>query len=163
MGHYQILSASVTASPTFSWYHPSWEIDYSQLFFREPTSLCSNHPSFSFILRNSLVIPHGWLAGIDLYGYTDSYEPIRRTAGVVTVNARLRKSFFKKHLVFLLQASDLTKSNRERWTYYGTDVISRKDANNFTRSISLTVTYNFNASRSRYKGTGAGNEEKKRL
>ena len=163
MGHYQMLSASVTASPTFSWYHPSWEIDYSQLFFREPTSLCSNHPSFSFILRNSLVIPHGWLAGLDLYGYTDSYEPMRQSAGFVTVYARLRKSFFKNRLVFLLQASDLTKSNRERWTYYGTDVISRKDANNFTRSISLTVTYNFNATRSRYKGTGAGNEEKKRL
>lgn len=163
MGHYQMLSASVTASPTFSWYHPSWEIDYSQLFFREPTSLCSRHPSFTFVLRNSLVFPHGWMASLDLYGYTDSYEPMRQSAGFVTVYARLRKSFFKNRLVFLLQASDLTKSNRERWTYYGTDVISRKDANNFTRSISLTVTYNFNATRSRYKGTGAGNEEKKRL
>ena len=163
MGHYQMLSAAVTASPTFSWYHPSWEIDYSQLFFREPTSLCSNHPSFSFIFRNSLALPHGWMAGLNLYGYTDSYEPMRRSAGFVTVNARLRKSFFQDRLVFLLQASDLTKSNRERWTYYGTDVISRKDANNFTRNISLTVTYNFNATRSRYKGTGAGNEEKKRL
>ena len=103
------------------------------------------------------------MAGIDFYGYTDSYEPMRWSAGFVTMNARVRKSFFKDRLVFLLQASDLTKSNRERWTYYGTDVISRKDANNFTRSISLTMTYNFNASRSRYKGTGAGNEEKKRL
>ncbi|MFW5601027.1 MAG: outer membrane beta-barrel protein, partial [Prevotella sp.] len=103
------------------------------------------------------------MAGIDFYGYTDSYEPMRRTTGLVTVDARLRKSFFKDRLVFLLQASDLTKSNRERWAYYGTDVISRKDANNFTRNISLTVTYNFNATRSRYKGTGAGNEEKKRL
>ena len=54
MEHYQMLSAAVTASPTFSWYHPSWEIDYSQLFFREPTSLCSRHPSFTFVLRNSL-------------------------------------------------------------------------------------------------------------
>ena len=163
MGHYQMLSAAVTASPTFSWYQPSWAIDYSQLFFREPTSLCSRHPSFTFELRNSLVFPHGWMAGIDFYGYTDSYKPMRRTAGLVTVDARLRKSFFQDRLVFLLQASDLTKSNRERWTYYGTDVISRKDANNFTRNISLTVTYNFNATRSRYKGTGAGNEEKKRL
>ena len=103
------------------------------------------------------------MAGIDFYGYTDSYEPMRWSAGFVTMKARLRKSFFKDRLVFLLQASDLTKSNRERWTYYGADVINRKDANNFTRSISLTVTYNFNATRSRYKGTGAGNEEKKRL
>lgn len=163
IGHYQTLYAAVTASPSFGWYHPSWKIDYSQLFFHEPTNLCSRHPSFSFTLRNSLIIPHGWTAGIDLYGYTDSYDPMRQSTGFMTVSARLRKSFFNDRLIFYLQANDLTKGNREQWTFYGTDVNTRKNSNSFTHSISLTVTYNFNATRSRYKGTGAGNEEKKRL
>lgn len=75
----------------------------------------------------------------------------------------MRKSFFADRLVLNLAATDLLKTRHERWTAYGIGVKSSKDAYNAYRSISLTVTYNFNAIRSHYKGTGAGNEERKRL
>lgn len=162
-GHKQGVYASVVASPKFGWYQPMWEIDYAQRFYNEPTSLNSHHPTFGFKFHSRFVLPHNWMAAINLDGYTDYHQPMRRHKGYFTMSAQIRKSFFHNHLVFNLQASDLTKGRREIWTFYGIDVTSHKDASNFTRQIKLTVTYNFNASRSRYKGTGAGNAEKNRL
>lgn len=163
MGHEQSVYASVTAAPTLGCYHPSWQMGYTQMFYQEPTQLRSNHPAFSWTLRNNFVFPHSWLLGLTLTACTDSYHPMRYSKGFFTLSAQLRKAFLKNRLIFNLQAEDLTKGGRERWTMYGFGVTEHKDAYNFSRRIRLTVTYNFNVSRSRYKGTGAGNAEKSRL
>ena len=162
-GHQQSVYASIVASPKFGIYRPSWEVDYSQVFFHQPKPIDSNHPSFSFVFRNFFVFPHDWMASLNLSAYTDSYDPMRYNKGFFTMSAQLRKSFFNNRLVFNLQAQDLTKGEMERWTMYGDNASSHKDCYNFSRHIKLTVTYNFNATRSRYKGTGAGNAEKRRL
>lgn len=72
----------------------------------------------------------------------------------------MRKSLLANKLVLCLAATDQLKTHHESWTAYGIGAKSSKDA---YISILLTATYNFNANRSHYKGTGAGNEERKRL
>lgn len=161
--HQQAVYTSIVASPKFGCYQPMWEFDYAQRFYSEPTTINTHQPTFGLNLRNRFVLPHNWMAVVNLYGCTDYYDPLRRHKGYFTMSAQIRKSFLHNRLVFNLQASDLTKGQREIWTYYGDNVKSHKDASNFTRQIKLTVTYNFNASRSRYKGAGAGNAEKNRL
>ena len=46
---------------------------------------------------------------------------------------------------------------------YGNNVDLWKDCYNYERRVGITLTYNFNVSHSKYKGTGAGNDEKRRL
>ena len=60
-------------------------------------------------------------------------------------------------------ANDIFRNLRERWTGYYPVTTTAKDAYVYTRHIGISFSYNFNATRSKYKGTGAGNAEKKRL
>ena len=60
----------------------------------------------------------------NLDGLTDWDEPTRHIKGYFYMSAYIRKSFFKNRLVCSLQANDITRSIRERWTFYGTNVIS---------------------------------------
>ena len=62
-----------------------------------------------------------------------------------------------------LRANDLLKGSKDSWTQYGNNVKTTKDCYNYTRNVSLTLTYNFNTGKNHYKGTGAGNAEKRRL
>ncbi len=163
IGHMQSTYASIVASPKFGWYHPQYEIDYAQMFYHEPTSFKSNSPSFEFHVHNTFVLPSNWMLMLNFDGKTDWYEPMCSNKGYFKMSAMIRKSFFKDRLVFMLQGNDITRSVRERWTFHCPGVLNSKDSYNYTQSIGLTVTYKFNATRSRYKGTGAGNAEKKRL
>lgn len=46
---------------------------------------------------------------------------------------------------------------------YGSHTVMTKDCYNYARCVGMTFSYNFNAAKSKYKGTGAGNAEKRRL
>ena len=163
IGHMQSTYASIVVSPKFGCYHPQYEIDYAQTFYHEPTSFKSNNPAFEFHVHNNFVLPSSWMLMLNFDGKTDWADPMCSNRGYFSMSAMIRKSFFKDRLVFMLQGNDLTRSIRERWTFHCPGVYNSKDSYNYTQSIGLTVTYKFNATRSRYKGTGAGNAEKKRL
>ena len=79
------------------------------------------------------------------------------------INLGIIKTFFNKALTVNLSVNDLLKTDKEHWTLYGINANLSKDCYNYERNINLTVSYNFNTTRSKYKGTGAGNEEKRRL
>ena len=78
-------------------------------------------------------------------------------------SARVQKTFLDGNLTVALFANDIFRNLRERWTGYYTVSTMAKDAYVYTQSVGASLTYNFNATNSKYKGTGAGNEEKKRL
>lgn len=161
-----VVYASLSLSPKFGIFHPNWNLNYKQLFFdarKYGSNIPDSKPLFSFSLNNYFKISETTGVSINYNGstaYTDAF--IMRKASH-TVNLEFAKSFAKRTWVIYLNANDIFKTGRERWTMYGIGSESTKNCYNYTRSISLQVTYNFNAKRSKYKGTGAGNEERKRL
>lgn len=164
LNHSQSVYASVSASPKFGIYQPMAEATYGQQWqnsLKLPVNL--SKPAFSFRLNNRFVVSKSFMAYANLRAYTHFYDLTVSAKGFFDLALGMRKSFFTDRLVLNLAATDLLKTRHERWTAYGIGVRSSKDAYNAYRTISLTVTYNFNATRSRYKGTGAGNEERKRL
>ena len=164
--HQQMLYASISLSPRFGKYQPMVEVNYQQQFFdtqgygsREALS----KPGFGFRFNNRYTFTESLMATLSLQGVTRQYGGFRMKREGLLVDFTLRKSFAKDTWVVYLNASDIFKTWRERWTMYGQGAESSKDCYNYTRSISLQITYNFNAKRSKYRGTGAGNDEKNRL
>jgi len=163
--HIQYLNASVVASPKFGCYQPQYELDYGQQFFnakRYGAEKSFNSPSFTLKINNRFEFNKTCTAMIDATFDTDAAEDFMLVKGGVILNTHLRKSFLNKMLTLDLFADDLF-NRREQWTVYGIHVIGTKDCNNFRRCVGFTLTYNFHVTKSHYKGTGAGNEEKKRL
>ncbi len=68
-----------------------------------------------------------------------------------------------KNWTIQLQINDLFKSSRNSMFTYGTHMVLNKWNYSDTQAAILTLRYTFNKVNSKYKGTGAGNEEKKRL
>lgn len=158
--------AFVQASPKLGWYEPSVELYYRQQMFhtrRYGSSRELDKPCFEVVLRNRFVLSPTCFAMINAGYSTESNSGFRVNRESGFLNIGLVKSFLNKALTFSLYANDLLKTGRERWTMYGLGVNVGKDCYNYSRNISLSVTYNFNVSRSKYKGTGAGNDEKRRF
>ncbi|RRD02919.1 TonB-dependent receptor domain-containing protein [Prevotella sp. OH937_COT-195] len=164
--HSQYLYASVGISPKFGKYEPTLELDYWQQIFdarKYGSSRTMYKPEFGFVLRNRFVFSPSCFAMLNVSYNTENCNGFRLNQSAGSLDVGLVKSFLNKALVFSINAADLLKTRHERWIMYGQSVDIGKNCYNYVRNVSLTVTYNFNASRSKYKGTGAGNEEKKRL
>ncbi len=75
----------------------------------------------------------------------------------------LSKSFLKDRLTFHLQVFDIFGTNRLKYTIYTEHLSHDITINADAQSLRFTVSYQFNNVRSKYKGTGAGDDEKRRL
>lgn len=80
-----------------------------------------------------------------------------------SINAKLYKEFCKKKLSLTFEARDTFNDSRQNLTLYNNAVTLNQKNFSDMRYIMLTLQYNFNVTRDRYRGTGAGNMEKKRL
>lgn len=80
-----------------------------------------------------------------------------------SINAKLYKEFCKKKLSLTLEARDIFNDSRQNLTLYNNAVTLNQKNFSDMRYFMLTLQYNFNITRDRYRGTGAGNMEKKRL
>jgi hypothetical protein len=160
------LYSSVTASPELGIYKPLFEIDYSQQFIDGKQLGVTHHlnnPSFEFSVNNRFQFSKSFSGSVDLYACTDSDDGFSHDKGYCTVSAWIRKSFFDDRLSLRLSANDIFRSEKERWIRFGNGIVTTKDCYNYTQMVALTVTYMFNYRSRKYKGTGAGNAEKRRL
>ena len=80
-----------------------------------------------------------------------------------SINAKLYKEFCKKKLSLTLEARDIFNDSRQNLTLYNNAVTLNQKNFSDMRYFMFTLQYNFNITRDRYRGTGAGNMEKKRL
>ena len=158
--------ASLTASPKFGFYSPTFTLSYwQQNFDTQAYGLATklNKPQFEVNFRNWFTIDKTMKAMLYLH-YSTSYEyGFNYYAHKFNVNARVQKTFLDGNLTAALFANDIFRNLRERWTGYYPVTTMAKDAYVYTQNIGLSLSYNFNSTRSKYKGTGAGNAEKNRL
>ena len=163
---FESFNASLTASPEFGFYSPTLTLSYwQQNFDTQAYGLATkrNKPEWQINFRNWFTINKTTKAMLYLH-YSTSYDyGFNHNAHEFNINARVQKTFLDGNLTVALFANDIFRNLRERWTGYYPVSTTAKDAYVYTQSVGASLTYNFNATNSKYKGTGAGNEEKKRL
>lgn len=79
------------------------------------------------------------------------------------INAKLYKEFCKKKLSLTLEARDIFNDSRQNLALYNNAITLNQKNFSDMRHFMFTLQYHFNVTRDRYRGTGAGNMEKKRL
>lgn len=165
--HYSRLYVSLLLSPKIG----IWQPQLSAAILKPFTKVNERGyerkyttPVGLFSFNNALSLPSGFLLRMD-FSYTTSgndgsviyYKPTGY------MNVALYKSFFHDRLSFNLQGNDLfdTTRNSTRLIYGNRDFNIWN--NPCARSVTLTIKYRFNTLDNNYKGTGAGNSEKRRL
>lgn len=163
---FESFNASLTASPKFGFYNPTLTLSYwQQNFDTQAYGLATkrNKPEWQINFRNWFTINKTTKAMLYLHYSTSHDYGFNHYAHEFNINARVQKTFFDGNLSVALFANDIFRNLRERWTGYYPVSTTAKDAYVYTQSVGVSLTYNFNATNTKYKGTGAGNEEKKRL
>lgn len=163
---FESFNASLTASPKFGFYSPTLTLSYwQQNFDTQAYGLATkrNKPEWQINFRNWFTINKATKAMLYLHYSTSHDYGFNHYAHEFNINARVQKTFLDGNLTVALFANDIFCNLRERWTGYYPVSTTAKDAYVYTQSVGASLTYNFNATNSKYKGTGAGNEEKKRL
>ena len=163
---FESFNASLTASPKFGFYSPTLTLSYwQQNFDTQAYGLATkrNKPEWQINFRNWFTINKTTKAMLYLHYSTSHDYGFNHYAHEFNINARVQKTFLDGNLTVALFANDIFRNLRERWTGYYPVSTTAKDAYVYTQSVGVSLTYNFNATNSKYKGTGAGNEEKKRL
>lgn len=160
------LSAMLSASTRVGCWQPSYSvgvskqyIDHKELGIAEALET----PVFSFRLYNSFELPGGIDLGLYYDISTSGHSGTALSRRCSCFDVMVGKSFCKDRLRIQLYGSDLFRTNREDWRYYG--ALHQVDMDNYADSqkVRLTVTYRLNVPRSKYKGKGAGEEERSRL
>ena len=72
-------------------------------------------------------------------------------------------SFLRDALSLELRGNDLFHGSRNYWQTYFGSIIWEQTNQWDTREFSITLRYKFNTTKSKYKGTGAANDELRRL
>ena len=116
-------------------------------------------------LQNTFTLNHGWQlelgAGISTKGYT---ENIYLNKAVFDLEAAVQKKLLKDGaLVLRLEGTDLAGlANYDVKTDFGNHFIYQTNKMDSQR-VKFSVRYNFNTAQSKYRGTGAGQDNKKRM
>ena len=161
------LTTSLSAAPKFGVWSPELSVSMQKQWLRLHTHVRDyklNTPIWEFSLDNVLDFGHGWVASANAYLTTKGNDRnMRATYNDASVNVSLTKSLLDDRLSIRLQGNDLFHTQRQGGLLYAgfeqTDQTGKTDS----RELALTVSYKFNTVRPKYKGTGAGNDEKKRL
>jgi len=164
--HQDRVYATLMVSPKLGFWLPTATLHYYQQMFDAeaygaPKKL--NKPEFSFSLQNWFVI-NPTTKALLLASYTGSnHWAFMYRGSDFTVNIRIRKSFWNNRLTAALYANDIFRTSRIKTTTYYETGSTAQNVYNYTQQIGLTLGYNFNTTRSKYRGTGAGNDERRRF
>ena len=166
LDHFQMVNASLVASPKFEWYQPQFTFLYmQQLFDGKPYGIIQNlqKPRFELRLYNRFMLGKTAFISMNLRGFTNNSYTTLNNKGRFITDLKFYKGFNKNRWALNIDIYDLFYQNKESWEGYGDCAFSTKEGYDNSRRVSVTLTYNFNQKRSKYRGTGAGNDEKNRL
>ncbi|MBP5409470.1 MAG: TonB-dependent receptor [Prevotella sp.] len=124
-----------------------------------------NQPMISLQLGNILTLPHDWLLQVDFNMHTHGCTGANAKSECINpmLSLSVSKDFCKRRLNVKLSGNDIFNGGISRFTLYSNRFMFNKMEDNDSRFITLSLRYRFNVTSSKYKGTGAGNDEKKRL
>lgn len=121
-------------------------------------------PVFSGTFNNTFTLPRDFLFSLDFTwqgkGNTDNYYLDKN---LYVCGVSIRKSFLKDALSIEAKGTDLFHGLVYRGQIYAGNSYFYPNNSNDSREFVLTLRYKFNTTRSKYKGTGAANNELRRL
>ncbi len=121
-----------------------------------------NRPILSLTWQNFITLPKGFLFMPTLaFNSKGDQGNMRINDNIYSMSFSLRKSFLKNKLDVTLNASNPFELAGTNITLYGAREMQTDKQN--PRSFYAHVVYKFNESRSKYKGSGAGDAQKKRM
>lgn len=162
---YDKVSASVNLSPQMGIWNPRLNLYVEKQWYWAETpdgKEMFGTPLWMIRFSNNLRLPKGFL--LDVTGSFVSKghsENVCMNKPGVDMSASLHKSFFNESLIVQLNANNILESKQNVTIYSG--IRSLQQTQVLHRQISLTLRYKFNTTQSKYKGTGAGQSQKKRM
>lgn len=162
---YDKVYASFNLRPAFGIWHPSLMLGIQKQWFKMDVHGHSplDNPLATIRFNNTLDTKICQISVNMDYRTAGADENVYIRKPSFGVDLSLYKAFFDKKLTVQLYADDLFKTRKNNlMMFYGT----MRESYYMTpamRNINLTVVYKFNVGRSKYKGTGAGDGQKRRF
>lgn len=162
----QIFRASLSMTHTFGIWNttlsggvalPSFKIDYMGERYNNNTPQCYVQSN------NYLTLPQGYLVMLDYLFNNGGSIGIYKYKPYQSLNLGIQKSFFADKLEVSLNANDLFRTMIYKYDSQIGNIRFYQREDQDERYFSLSLIYRFNKVKAKYRGTGADNEEMKRL
>ncbi|KJJ87637.1 carboxypeptidase [Prevotella intermedia ZT] len=161
------LTLSLTAAPTVGIWSPQLTLFCQKQWFdieRLGSKFDLNKPIWGIKWNNSFEFRHDWTAEaflqVNSKGITENTELIRSTSAF---NFSVRKVFLNDRLSVTVGVNDLFNRTANHVILYTNNLKTSVNQEYDSRQAYVTLRYKFNTARSKYKGTGAGQNERKRF
>ena len=161
------LTLSLTAAPRMGVWSPQLILFCQKQWFdieRLGSKLDLSKPIWGILWNNTFDFKDNWIAETRLKvtskGITENSELTRNNCAF---NFSVRKAFLNDRLSVTVGVNDLFNRSANQLLLY-TNNLSIDTKQEFdSREFYVTLRYKFNTARSKYKGTGAGQSERKRF
>lgn len=162
-----VLTLSLTAAPRIGVWSPQLILFCQKQWFdieRLGSKLDLSEPIWGILWNNTFDFKDNWIAETRLKvtskGITENSELTRNNCAF---NFSVRKAFLNDRLSVTVGVNDLFNRSANQLLLY-TNNLSIDTKQEFdSREFYVTLRYKFNTARSKYKGTGAGQSERKRF
>ena len=162
-----VLTLSLTAAPRIGVWSPQLTLFCQKQWFdieRLGSKFDLNKPIWGIQWNNSFEFRHDWTAEaflqVNSKGITENTELIKTTCAF---NFSVRKAFLNDRLSVTVGVNDLFNRTANHVILYTNNLKTSVNQEYDSRQAYVTLRYKFNTARSKYKGTGAGQSERKRF
>ena len=161
------LTLSLTAAPRMGVWSPQLTLFCQKQWFnieRLGSKLDLSKPVWGIQWDNSFEFRHDWTAEANLKltskGMTENAKLTRNNC---TFDFSVRKAFLNNRLSVTVGVNDLFNRSANQLLLYTNNLSIDTKQELDSRDFYVTLRYKFNTARSKYKGTGAGESERKRF
>ena len=162
-----VLTLSLTAAPRIGVWSPQLILFCQKQWFdieRLGSKLDLSKPVWGILWNNTFDFKDNWIAETRLKvtskGITENTELTRTTCAF---NFSVRKAFLNDRLSVTVGVNDLFNRTANHVILYTNNLKTSVNEGYDSRQAYVTLRYKFNTARSKYKGTGAGESERKRF
>ena len=161
------LTLSLTAAPRMGVWSPQLILFCQKQWFdieRLGSKLDLSKPIWGILWNNTFDFKDNWIAETRLKvtskGITENSELTRNNCAF---NFSVRKAFLNDRLSVTVGVNDLFNRSANQLLLYTNNLSIDTKQELDSREFYVTLRYKFNTARSKYKGTGAGESERKRF
>ena len=162
-----VLTLSLTAAPRMGVWSPQLILFCQKQWFdieRLGSKLDLSKPIWGILWNNTFDFKDNWIAETRLKvtskGITENSELTRNNCAF---NFSVRKAFLNDRLSVTVGVNDLFNRSAKQLLLYTNNLSIDTKQELDSREFYVTLRYKFNTARSKYKGTGAGQSERKRF
>lgn len=159
---YKSLSFGAAYGFQLGAWRPTVEASYSQQFITFQGGKFDK-PLYKASVKNMVVLPKDTYVFCNILYSSLAHDGLNNSHQQFRVDMNISKALAKNKWNLNLSVTDLFNTYSNRKWMQTADLLSWSVGNNTMRKVEFTVSYSFNNTRSKFRGTGAGNEEQRRM